>query len=139
MADPGDICPVDLQARLLNPFVVETKMREGWDLQQLIKTPKADKNVCPVLSWYFDERSKQVEANPEFDRKILLLVFSKNYETNYVMWNKRDVIQSCPGIVMSVATCETIPRLEFVHFEEQFVITNLQDFFNTYSWQELLE
>jgi len=75
---PGDVMVPDWF-----PWIFEAKNREGWHLEQLLKSP--DKN--PVMSWWQEESEKQG------DKDNILLVFTKNFDSNYFMlpteeWSK---------------------------------------------------
>lgn len=56
------------------PWIFEAKNREGWHMEQILKSP--DKNQ--VLSWYREECDKQGSED-------ILLVFTKNFDSNYFL------------------------------------------------------
>lgn len=70
----ADIYPV---GRVDNcPLGIECKDREGWEFQQLLKSPKK----CQIISWWND-----AVEEAEGLKRIPMLIFSKNYEKDFLI------------------------------------------------------
>lgn len=86
---PADIIPEDRQLWVYDwPFHIEVKNRVGWSLEQLISSKKK----CSVIEWWNDEVNKQIAAvGDKFYDKEMLLIFTKNHDDVYVMFERTDM------------------------------------------------
>lgn len=105
------------------PFVVECKKREGWDFLQLLP------NVGEINKWW-----KQVLADSERSEKNLrpMLVFSKNFARNFVMFSVSDVESLLPdfkGNMFILKSDEYPDRVVFL----------LEDMANSWSREAVLD
>ena len=71
----GDVVTTDKDF----PFCVESKNFEGWNLEQLLTSPK-----CELKSHW----QQTVRESP--DNKLPLLVFTRNYQPHFIMLREED-------------------------------------------------
>jgi len=76
----GDITPVDPKDMVDWPFNIELKNRQGWQLTELL----TGNNIqTGILSWW-----KQSVRDSKISKKIPVLIFTKNFDTDYICLEK---------------------------------------------------
>jgi hypothetical protein len=77
MKTSGDITAEDRNF----PFSIECKKQEGWSFEQLFKSPEK----CELNKWW----SQALDQGYK-DDKIPLLIFSRNFQPNYIRFRMED-------------------------------------------------
>lgn len=76
----GDLVPVDPKDMVEWPFNFELKKRENWNLSELL----TGKNINTGLFSFWDQCTRDAKIS----NKIPVLVFSKNFDTDYICIEK---------------------------------------------------
>ena len=125
---PADIIPED--RKVWNDFIfhLECKHRKNWALEQLLR----EKAKCPVLTWYLEEEQKQVKAvGKKFYEKCMLLIFTKNYDVDYVMFRLDNLFSFPLSLPLECMCC-----LVFQDVPYEYCIMTLKEFLKHLDYEE---